>query len=103
MLPKGDLEYEGSLNDLAFKIYWAAKSNQVWKWLRCLEKRNERNKKHFNTEGTECQEVLYLLIYDATLIFYDSGIEKIMVVSQNITISSNSLDRVLLVFSYPAS
>lgn len=25
MLPKGDLEYEGSLNDLAFKIYWAAK------------------------------------------------------------------------------
>lgn len=76
VLPKGGLGYEDSLNDLAFGIDWAAKSNQVWKWLRCLEKRNERNKNRFNTEGTECQEALYLLIYDATSIFYDSGIEK---------------------------
>lgn len=102
MLPKGILEYEDSLNDLAFGTFWAAKSNQVWKWLRCLEKRNERNKKRFNTEATECQEALYLLIYDATLIFYDSSIEKIMVVSQNITMVSNSLDNVFLVFSYSA-
>jgi len=47
MLPKGGLEYEDNLNDLAFGIHWGAKNKQVWKWLRCLEKRNERNKKTF--------------------------------------------------------